>query len=170
MNIKIIDALIIEYMKKFSAEDRKNLTYDLQDNQIKISIEGDINSLRIINVLFNVIFQHILEKSAGKFFVYDLSLAIEEVLINIYKHSYKSHNGKIDLKLNFYKESVDVAIIDYGKNGNLFDIQSQLDIKHIDTFAESGRGLLILKKIVGDIRYKTENSQNILQFKKNLGG
>jgi hypothetical protein len=91
-----LDNLLQEYLRKFPAGETSTLHVAFDDKSIRFSIEGDINILRIINVIVNVIMKHIEFGETSKFFIFDVSLSIEEAIINVYTHSYADGSGKVE--------------------------------------------------------------------------
>jgi serine/threonine-protein kinase RsbW len=169
INKKIIGGILEEYLKKFPDDIKKDVSLEVTDNRVKIALDGDIHSLRALNVLVNVLFKHIASASSDKFLVFDLTLAIEESIINIFSHSYPEHRGKVVVDILFKSDGIAIMITDYGKKGCNFNLKEKLASRPADTFAESGRGIMLIRKVVDDISYKSENGVNMLRLIKKIG-
>jgi anti-sigma regulatory factor (Ser/Thr protein kinase) len=167
---KLISAILKDYISRFPAKDKESLNLEIDDSSISISLVGDIHSLRIVNVLVNVIFKNIDIQNDDQFLVFDLCLAIEESLINIFKHSYPEKRGLVELKVKFEPDKIVIRVSDYGAKGNTFNYDEQLKKTPASEFSESGRGMMIIKKIIDDIKYSTDNDRNTLLLIKKWKG
>ncbi|NPV01338.1 MAG: ATP-binding protein [Brevinematales bacterium] len=167
---KLISAILKDYISKFPAKDKESLTLEIDDSSIVISLVGDIHSLRIINVLINVIFKNVDIQNTDQFLVFDLCLAIEESLINIFKHSYPDNRGQVELRVKFEPDKIVIRVSDYGAKGRSFNYDEQLKKTPESEFSESGRGMMIIKKIIDDIKYSTDNDRNTLLLIKKWKG
>lgn len=160
---KAVIPLINEYLRKFPEEDLKTIHFEVSDNLVFLEINGDIQSLRLANVVFNVVLKHLQIPERSKFFSFDLSLAIEESLMNVFNHSYNEHSGKAGLKLSFEPDRATVVLTDYGENGKNFDFTPT---ENTDKFAARGRGIMLIHKAVNHLEYESNGGQNILRFYK----
>ena len=103
--------------------------------------------------------------------IMQISLAIEEVFVNIAKYAYKNKQGNCIISVEYDKRGK-VSII-FEDNGIPFNPLEQsepditLDAKKRDI---GGLGILITKKTMDDVKYKYENNKNILILEKMLMG
>lgn len=167
-NKKALENILQEYLRKLPGEDISTLKIDIGDHDIRFSIEGDINVIRIVNVIVNVVLKHIEFGETSKFFIFDVSFSIEEAIINLYTHSYDGRAGRVEVEMCFKDDRLIVTISDYGEKGIELDLNAVLSAPPIDKFAPKGRGLMLIRKAVDEIEYQTQNGKNTLQLVKKI--
>lgn len=96
-------------------------------------------------------------------------LAVDEVCANIIIHGHSNlHDGEVSLQIDFKQEGVWFEIID---KGNAFDIMSYQEPEIDDLIKnkhKGGIGIMLVKKIMDDIQFKTSASQNKLRLYKRI--
>ena len=102
--------------------------------------------------------------------VYQINLALEEILVNIARYAYAPDKGLIDIsyEISDNPKQLKVIIKDKGKAFNPLekeepDLEASIQDRKI-----GGLGIYIVKNIVDDIKYQRINNENILEFIKNL--
>ena len=102
--------------------------------------------------------------------VYQINLALEEILVNIARYAYAPDKGLIDIsyEISDNPKQLKVIIKDKGKAFNPLekeepDLEASVQDRKI-----GGLGIYIVKNIVDDIKYQRINNENILEFIKNL--
>jgi len=102
--------------------------------------------------------------------VYQINLALEEILVNIARYAYAPDKGLIDIsyEISDNPKQLKVIIKDKGKAFNPLekeepDLEASVQDRKI-----GGLGIYIVKNIVDDIKYQRTNNENILEFIKNL--
>ncbi|OHD54955.1 MAG: hypothetical protein A2Y33_03095 [Spirochaetes bacterium GWF1_51_8] len=169
-NPRQISEIINDYVRKFPEKDREKLNLNIDDHSLFLSLEGDIHSLRVINVIINVLFKNVDIQNSDQFLVFDLCLAIEETMINIFKHSYSDCSGKVELRVEFQNGNIIIEIGDYGEKGASFDYDDQMKKISVNEFSESGRGMLIIKKTIDEMKYSSLDGKNTLLLIKKWKG
>ncbi len=99
-----------------------------------------------------------------------ISIALEEVIVNIINYSYVDAEGKITIECS--TESKNRFIITIIDSGTPFDIttSSTPDLtSDIDDRAVGGLGIHLVKEMMDEVHYHHENKQNILQLIINMG-
>ena len=169
-NPKLVEGIVSDYLTKFPEWTRKEIDIEYLEDRVRISFEGDVHCLRVVNVIVNVLLKHVVVQEGDKFFIFDLCLALEEAILNVYNHSYPDNQGKIELEIAFEDSRIVIRIIDFGENGASFDVAEKISLSAPkDKFAMRGRGLLLIKKAVDSIDYQSTDGKNILTLIKNRG-
>ena len=101
--------------------------------------------------------------------IYQISLVVEEVFVNIANYAYKGKEGYCTLAIEYDKMGkVNVVFEDNGIKFNPLE-QEEPDITLPASKREiGGLGILITKKIIDDANYKYEDNKNILTIIKNI--
>lgn len=97
-----------------------------------------------------------------------ISLAIEEIFVNIAHYAYKDETGKVTIKLSIKDDICTLIFIDSGIAFNPLakadpDITLSADERKI-----GGLGIFMVKKLMDSVVYKYENDQNILKIQKKI--
>ena len=102
--------------------------------------------------------------------IYQMNLALEEILVNICKYAYEDNQGIIDISYEISGDPKKLKVIIKDK-GKAFDPLKKKD-PDLDSDAEKrqigGLGIYIVKNLVDDIKYQRANDENILEFIKQL--
>jgi anti-sigma regulatory factor (Ser/Thr protein kinase) len=89
----------------------------------------------------------------------------EELLANIINHGYEDNaEGYIDIELAADENSVQMTFTDTARAFNPLE-REHPDV--INDLAEGGMGLLLVKSLTDEQRYKRDNNQNVLTVTKN---
>ena len=126
--------------------------------------------LELIDQMMNPIISSLEEIGADHRKIYQVNLALEEILVNISKYAYSENEGIIDIsyEITASPKQLKVVIKDKGKDFNPLakedpDLDASLEERKI-----GGLGIYIVKNMVDDIKYQRLNNENILEFIKNL--
>jgi serine/threonine-protein kinase RsbW len=96
----------------------------------------------------------------------EIELAMEEALVNIFNYAYDDDSrGKVEVRCRM--ENKDTLLIDILDCGIPFDIRTApLPDVHsgISERKIGGLGIMLIKKMVDDVRYRQEGKCNILTF------
>jgi serine/threonine-protein kinase RsbW len=140
-----------EQLEKFWQK-RKNIIKDLhvvvQNTPVEIS--------SIIDDVY-VFIRHIYPEEEALY----LKLAIDEALINAYKHGNKKDTlKKIRFGLKYYGYKIEFTVEDEGDG---FNVGRELE-KELDVFAPCGRGLRLIKNLMDEVVFKYKG--NIINMTK----
>lgn len=99
-----------------------------------------------------------------------IELASEEAFINIIRHSYKNHAGKIEVEVTVYPKShVEIAFRDHGPPFNPLQGEKPLDRNApLEKRKEGGLGIHLMRQYMDDIHYERVQNTNQLVLVKKL--
>ena len=99
----------------------------------------------------------------------DLSLVIEELLVNIISYSYPSNQkGYADLELSKIDGKIIICVIDKGIPFNILNIKKPDLSASIEERSIGGVGIHLIKSYVDDIHYIRQDDENIVTLIKIL--
>lgn len=97
-----------------------------------------------------------------------ISVAAEEIFVNIANYAYKPNSGKATIRIEI-AENPTVAYISFLDSGKPFDPTRKLD-PNITLSAEErqigGLGIFMTKKMMDEVRYEYVDGKNVLTLKK----
>lgn len=95
-------------------------------------------------------------------------LAVDEVCANIIIHGYPSgEESKVRLDIDFKDGGIWFEIIDHGNAFDIVNYQEPMLEDLIKNKNKGGIGIMLVKKIMDDIQFKSSSSRNTLKlFKK----
>jgi serine/threonine-protein kinase RsbW len=101
-----------------------------------------------------------------------IEIAVEELLVNIYRYAYPDHPGEVLIRCGCAAEDRgDVFAIEISDRGIPFDILSvpQPDLSAgVEDRAIGRLGIYFVKNLMDSVRYRYEDGQNILTIKMNI--
>jgi serine/threonine-protein kinase RsbW len=103
-------------------------------------------------------------------------LGVVEALNNVVEHAYQmqsNHTIKVVCELSKTQFIIHIADKGIAMRQSLFAINSQQDIKEtslVEDFPEGGWGLTLIKSIMDEVSYKSENGTNHLTLLKKMNG
>lgn len=99
-----------------------------------------------------------------------LELASEEALVNIIQHAYgKKQRGKIEIGLTVGKESIEIAIRDWGPPYDPLAKAPQVDLEaSLEDREVGGLGIHLMQQIMDEVVYRRENAANLLTLIKHF--
>jgi len=96
----------------------------------------------------------------------EIELAMEEALLNIFDHAYSGdHGGEVEVRCRMKDQST--LIIDILDTGIPFDIRAVPAPDTRSGISErkiGGLGILLIKNMVDEVKYRQEGDSNILTF------
>ena len=99
-----------------------------------------------------------------------ISVAAEEIFVNIANYAYAPETGKVTVRVEITEDPVSV-IITFKDGGKPFDPTKKAD-PNVALSAEErpigGLGIFMTKKIMDDVIYEYINGKNILTLKKGI--
>lgn len=108
------------------------------------------------------------ETDASMKAVIQITVAIEEIFVNIAHYAYESGSGRMLLGIKRYGEIIEIRFADCGMpfdplSAKEPDVSLQAEERDI-----GGLGILMVRKTMDEVLYKYENRQNILTLIKNV--
>lgn len=102
-----------------------------------------------------------------------LSIVLEELLINIVHYAYQpENNGDIQIQYEFFQVDKGIRFnlicIDKGKEYNLLEKEEPDITLSTEERSIGGLGIFIIKKLVDFIAYERNDGENRIQIKKDL--
>lgn len=96
-----------------------------------------------------------------------ITVAIEEIFINICKHAYKEVGGYLKVGCKIIDNILTMQFFD---NGDMFDPNTIIPdtTSSIEDRKIGGLGILMVKKSMNSMTYSYENKQNVLTLEKSL--
>lgn len=99
----------------------------------------------------------------------EIELAVEEALVNIFRHAYPEGGGEVELRWR-QEPGRQEPFLDIEDEGGAFDVLAVPDPDLGANLAGrqvGGLGIYFMKKMVADVSYRREGEKNILTL--NLG-
>ncbi len=99
-----------------------------------------------------------------------ISLAVEEVFVNIANYAYDSYVGKVEIIFKFSQTTkmIEIQFVDEGIEFNPLDKKSADITLSAQEREVGGLGIFIANRIMDEISYVREGNKNILVMKKQL--
>lgn len=97
--------------------------------------------------------------------IMEISLALEEALVNIFVHAYPEGEGWVQVRCG--PRGDDRLVIEIRDGGIPFNSLVRPDpdtTEGIDERTEGGLGIFLMKKMIPVIEYRRENDMNVLTF------
>ncbi|MCK9225404.1 MAG: ATP-binding protein [Candidatus Muirbacterium halophilum] len=108
------------------------------------------NNIKDVNKLINDVYyfiEDIFERDDGLY----VKLAIDEALVNAYKHGNKKEPEKrIFFDLKYYGHKIEITVKDEGEGFNLPEILE----KEYDVYSTNGRGLKLIEELMDEVCFK----------------
>lgn len=97
-----------------------------------------------------------------------ISVAVEEMFVNISHYAYPDSSGKATIGMRFDHDEVEICLIDSGIPFNPLekedpDIKADAEERDI-----GGLGILMVKKSMDECHYERRNGQNIFTMRKRI--
>ena len=143
-----------------------NLIYSGNDKVETNEIVVDATKDKWSNV-YDFLAKDMTDKKIEKDRKLKILLAAEELFVNIASYAYEK-DGKAWIKTEKTDTTYDISFIDTGKQYNPLEKKDpNVDIS-LEDRTEGGLGVYLVKKLVDEVIYRYENSQNIFTISINL--
>ena len=144
--------LAFDYSEKNGKSDNVERTYDATDENLR-------------NVLAFV--EEELEKhGAGMKDIMSISVAVEEIFVNIAHYAYDGRTGKATIGIDFKDGGVEIYFIDSGIPFDPLQVKDP-DIKaKVEDRPVGGLGIFMVKKSMDECSYERRNNENFFVMKK----
>ena len=142
--------------------------------EFKFVIDSSLDNLSIIGPLINKLCSLF---SIPDTISYSIELCVVEAVANCIKHAYENRpNNKVEIVFCIYSDKLTIAVCDEGKKINYEqqqilrrdDIFSKIEYNTIDEVPETGRGFIIIKAIMDEVKYLSYGNKNCLLMTKQL--
>lgn len=103
----------------------------------------------------------------------ELELAMEEILVNIFKYAYRgAETGEVDISCSDHDGNLIVEVVDSGVPFNLLGASDPDITAGVDERAIGGLGIFFVKQLMDDVQYRREEDRNKLTLvaRKNRKG
>ena len=127
----------------------------------------NINSCKLDEMIRPII-SSLEEISASEKSIYQIHLALEEILVNIIEYAYQDKKGEIKISFDIQENNINVIIKDKGVEFNPLSKEDPNLNESINNRSIGGLGIYIIKNIVDEIKYERTNNENVLSFKKSI--
>ena len=100
--------------------------------------------------------------------IMQLSVALEEIFVNVAHYAYPNPPGELDIGLDVEDGMITICFID---SGTPFDPLAKADpdiTLSADEREVGGLGIFMVKKTMDDVTYEFKDGKNILTLKKNM--
>ncbi|MHA6485332.1 ATP-binding protein [Paenibacillus sp. strain BS8-2] len=101
--------------------------------------------------------------------VLDLSLACEELVVNIVNYGYPVGSvGQIEVELRASKDAVEINLADHGKPFDPLQKADPLDLLDLDVEDRpiGGLGIFFVKRLMDEVEYEYADGMNRLRLRK----
>jgi len=105
------------------------------------------------------------EQGFGNERIGEIELALEEILVNIFKYAYKDCglDGDVEITCKLADaQSFAIEIVDSGIPFDIFSVREPDLTADIDERQIGGLGIFFVKRLMDDIRYRREKGRNKL--------
>lgn len=127
------------------------------------------NNLSEIERLANTVMQFGKDNNFSDKSIFDINLALEEVVNNVISYAYKDKNEHhITIHLELEGQELMLKVKDDGIPFNPLGVR-ELDInKPLEERQPGGLGLFFVRNLTDELEYKREKNKNILIMKKKI--
>ena len=133
----------------------------------EIELEADSENLETV---LNFISRHLEETECSSKIQMQISVAAEEIFVNIANYAYTPGRGKATVRVEVSDSPITVAIT-FMDDGKPFD-PTKMEDPNVTLSAEErdigGLGIFMTKKIMDDVTYEYVDGKNILTLKKDI--
>lgn len=130
-------------------------------NTISLTVSSDPRYLKLVRsvILQAGMLMHFTEKTCR-----DITLAADEAMTNIIKHSYKNdYDRQIIVTITFHDRCLEIALRDFGEKAD----PSTIKPRDLSEIKPGGLGVFFIKKIMDDVEYDSSPEHGtILRLKK----
>jgi serine/threonine-protein kinase RsbW len=129
----------------------------------KIKLPADIYNLR---KLIEFVSHFAKEKGFSRKRIQEITLAVEEALVNISKYAYPDENtGEVEVRCKMDNDAR--LVVQISDTGVPFDIRyfPEPDLNgNISDIKIGGLGILFIREMVDEVQYRRDRESNILTF------
>jgi serine/threonine-protein kinase RsbW len=94
----------------------------------------------------------------------ELQLAVEEALVNVFSYAYGGLEGMVEVICLRERSNLVIEIVDQGMPFNPLE-QTEPDVTaDVGERGIGGLGILLIRKVMDDVRYRRRDGQNVLDL------
>jgi len=140
--------------------------------KVKLIIESDLDDVPLVGIAVNRFCSYAAFSETDAF---NMELCVIEAVTNSIKHAYGEKSGyEVVIIFTLSDKEAIFEICDKGKPMDPEKLKkadlstSHVEKQHIDSIADCGRGLGIMKEIMDGVEYRTGDELNCLVLKKSV--
>lgn len=133
----------------------------------ELTVDATLDNLRLVNAFLE---EHLEEADCPLKAQMQISVAVEEIYVNIAHYAYAPETGTVTLRLELQEEppAVTLTFLDSGIPFNPLD-RTDPDVSLPAEEREiGGLGIFMTRKSMDDLRYEFRDGQNVLTLIKRL--
>ena len=132
---------------------------------VELKLPADINKL---DQVLAFIEEHLEEHEASMKAITQISIAVEEIYVNIAHYAYGESEGDATIQLSFEDRVISITFIDTGMPYDPLakpdpDITLSVEERQI-----GGLGIYMVKQSMDEVIYNRDGDKNVLTLKKNI--
>ena len=132
---------------------------------VELKLPADINKL---DQVLAFIEEHLEEHETSMKAITQISIAVEEIYVNIAHYAYGESEGDATIQVSFEDRVVSITFIDTGMPYDPLakpdpDITLSVEERQI-----GGLGIYMVKQSMDDVIYNRDSDKNVLTLKKNI--
>ena len=133
----------------------------------ELTVDATLDNLRLVNAFLE---EHLEEADCPLKAQMQISVAAEEIYVNIAHYAYAPETGTVTLRLELQEEppAVTLTFLDSGIPFNPLD-RTDPDVSLPAEEREiGGLGIFMTKKIMNEVTYERRDGKNVLRIKKDF--
>ncbi len=136
------------------------------DCHVKVVLESKLSNLPLTRQILRGICSVVVQNEQ---IFQDIELSLNEALSNVISHGFKNEPyHEVQIIATLSTEQIIFEIIDYSSN-NLFDHSLPTKkLEDIDPLSESGRGILLINKLMDEVNFQRGKDKGVLLLRKIL--
>jgi len=124
-------------------------------------------SLDLARACLGILLESVSEPENSAATIYNLQLALHEIMVNIMEHAYANQPGRrIEVKLSLTSNPCRL-IIELQDTGAAFDID-QVSEPDLEQPHDGGYGLFLVRALTDELVYQPQTDKNVWRLIKNL--
>ncbi|MFN8442657.1 MAG: ATP-binding protein [Caldilineaceae bacterium] len=134
--------------------------------QITVKIPAQLSALVELGEQLRAFLSLIPDLAEPEIILYNIELAVQEIAVNIVKHSYAHYPGEILMSVALSDVPLQLTIV-LEDNGISFDPDA-IPEPRLGEIQEHGFGLFLVRQLMDEVEYRSENEQNCWRLVKTL--
>jgi len=130
----------------------------------EIVVAADIDNLELI---INTVSEQMKQADFSPKQVMQISMAVEEIFVNIAKYAYSPEKGDVSIVMADYESSMTIEFSDSGKPYNPLEKDDPDLTLSADERQIGGLGIYMTKSLADAVKYSYKDGKNILKIIKN---